>query len=62
MKVIFFLLVLFIIWALANGVFPHPISIFAFGILCFAMGYMYGKELGIKEGIKRQKDFEQGRF
>lgn len=51
-----------IIAYLASTTYPHPISIFSFGVLCYALGHLIGNEIGIKEGIKLQKDYNRRDF
>jgi len=61
MKTISILAALGIIIGLAKGVFPHYLSIGAYGLLSFGVGYMLGKEFGIKRGRKIEKDYQEGK-
>jgi len=48
------LLIMALVGALSKFVYPYPLSIFIFGLLCLCAGYLYGKRLGYNEGWKKR--------
>ena len=54
------LLIAVLIGVVSKFVYPYPLSIFLFGLLCSCAGYLYGKGLGYKEGWEKRGKKDEG--